>query len=330
MSGDHLGLEEEYKSKLPIYSALVDEVKFILNDQISQRNIKIHDVEGRVKSLDSINIKCDSKDIRQDHFDKIEDVAGIRVICLFRSDVSKLESIVRKNFKVLSDDNKIYDSDSTFGYMSHHFICRLPTKFTGPRYDKIRSLKFEIQIRTLCMHAWAVISHYVDYKDQWDAPRDLRKSFNALSGLFYVADTEFEQFYAARISAMAATSKESTKKLISDSAIDLDSLAAYISRTFPNRESADSSELSRFVKELRQSGYKSISELDKDITRAATAFDAYEADRRKTDTASPYAGKPFAAIGAARLSLGISSKKYRDVKYGDDEDFDEFEHLLEE
>lgn len=37
-------------------------------------------------------------------------------------------------------------------------------------------LTFEIQVRTLCMHAWAVVSHYLDYKGDWDVPADLKLS----------------------------------------------------------------------------------------------------------------------------------------------------------
>lgn len=41
------------------------------------------------------------------------------------------------------------------------------------------------------LNAWASISHYLGYKKESDIPAELRRDFNALSGLFYVADTHF-------------------------------------------------------------------------------------------------------------------------------------------
>jgi hypothetical protein len=41
------------------------------------------------------------------------------------------------------------------------------------------------------MHCWAAVSHYLDYKGDWDVPVDLKRALSALSGLFYVADNEF-------------------------------------------------------------------------------------------------------------------------------------------
>jgi len=58
------------------------------------------------------------------------------------------------------------------------------------------------------MHAWSIISHYLDYKTPNAVPSELKRDFNALSGLFYVADQHFEMFFksskASRKKASAA------------------------------------------------------------------------------------------------------------------------------
>jgi ppGpp synthetase/RelA/SpoT-type nucleotidyltranferase len=71
----------------------------------------------------------------------------------------------------------------------------LPDNYTGPRYEDLKGLKAEIQIRTIAMDAWSNVSHYLEYKTPEAAPSSLRKDFYALSALFYLADTHFELFF---------------------------------------------------------------------------------------------------------------------------------------
>jgi len=146
-----------YESRLRTYRALLDEASFILGQSISVANIKIHAVEGRIKEKTSIIKKASIKSIMNPLSD-LNDIVGCRVICLLRSDISKLGTIISDNFVVLETDDKINTSTDSFGYMSIHYICTMRNEFSGPRYDTIKNIKFEIQVRTLSMHAWAVIS----------------------------------------------------------------------------------------------------------------------------------------------------------------------------
>ena len=66
-------------------------------------------------------------------------------------------------------------------------VAIMRAEYSGPRYDNIAVLPFEIQVRTIAMDAWANVSHHLDYKSDKDVPAELRKDFYALSGLFYLA-----------------------------------------------------------------------------------------------------------------------------------------------
>ena len=137
--------------------------------------------------------------------EEINEIVGIRIICLFLSDIAKITEIIRSQFVFRSEDNKIDGKDlSSFGYMYVHFIVSMP-EYTGPRYESLHSRAFEIQVRTLAMDAWSTISHYLDYKTEADIPKELRRDFYALSGLFYVADTHFQMFFKAREQAIKRT-----------------------------------------------------------------------------------------------------------------------------
>src|SRR5882724_7674996 len=121
---------------------------------------------------------------------------------------------------------------SSFGYFSVHFICKIRANYIGPRYDGLKDQNFEIQVRTISMDAWANISHYLDYKSDTDIPKDLKKDFFALSGLFYVADTHFEMFFKNKKEQAKKTKKELDSNL--DIAINLESLDAYLKKRFKN------------------------------------------------------------------------------------------------
>jgi len=98
---------------------------------------------------------------------------GLRVVCLFLSDIERVAKVVKESFEVLEEDNKIEGREiSSFGYMSFHFTVQMKRSFSGPRYDAIASIPFEIQVRTIAMDAWATTSHYLDYKS--DVDRSLR------------------------------------------------------------------------------------------------------------------------------------------------------------
>jgi putative GTP pyrophosphokinase len=117
----------------------------------------------------------------------------------FLSDIDHIGQVIRDSFLVISEDNKIEGSEvSSFGYMSVHFIATMKKEHSGPRYDHIANMRFEIQVRTIAMDAWANVSHYLEYKSETDVPSDLRRDFYALSGLFYVADKHFEMFFRSR------------------------------------------------------------------------------------------------------------------------------------
>lgn len=193
---DIAGLRKEYSVNHRYYCQIVEEVSHVLQSMIAISDIKIHNIVGRVKDIESLIEKSIEKELT-DPIKQIKDISGVRVVCLFRDDLRRLEKLICENFSVISQDDKISSSEG-FGYMSIHYICSLRETFSGPRYDNIKGFVFEIQTRTICMDAWAAVSHYLAYKGQWDVPVELQKAMNALSGLFYVADSEFQQIYGAK------------------------------------------------------------------------------------------------------------------------------------
>lgn len=83
-------------------------------------------------------------------------------------------------------------SENEFGYRSVHYVVSLSEQRTNlPEWRNLANLKFEIQIRTVLQHAWASISHTLQYKHENDVPTTLKRQLFRLAGLFEIADEEF-------------------------------------------------------------------------------------------------------------------------------------------
>lgn len=301
--------KQKYDQKLPILEALREEVHFILSDALETDLIKIHNIESRIKEFESLSRKINDKSISNE--EDIEDLVGARVVCLFKSDLSKVEEVLSNNFEIIYKEDKISSSSDSFGYMSIHYVCKMKSTYKGPRYNKIKNVKFEIQIRTICMHAWAAISHYLDYKSEWDIPDQLRKGLNALSGLFYVADEQYESLYNARQESREAANLNSGTVQSKGSPINFDTVSAFLSRKFPDRTRSNSDGISELVKELVDSNYSNISEVEIDINRASKLFEKDEEETKKSQKVKRKLY--YNEVGAARVSLRLVNEKFEEA-----------------
>ena len=258
---------------------LTETVAFILKKVSDDAGVKVHHVSARTKDLKSYLDKFDRKTGLRD-IESVTDLVGGRIVTLFRSDIEILRQRLDSVFTIGTTDDKIADtSDERFGYMSVHFICRLRPELSGPHYDDLHDIDFEIQLRTILMDAWANVSHYIDYKGESSIPAELRRDFYALSALFYVADSSFEQFYSeSRKSKQAAVTQLQAPRP-SDIPLNADTLGAALLRWFPDRGRTNDSEVSTLMEEISSlTKFSTIEELDQLVEDFLPAAEKYEAD----------------------------------------------------
>ena len=228
---------------------------------------------------------------------------------LFRSDMARVEEIVASDFEVLDVSDTVAGSDdpSTFGYMSQHFEARLPAALTGARYEGLSHHRFEIQVRTILMDAWANVSHYLAYKGEESIPTELRRDFNALSGLFYVADTHFELFF----DQTKVVREEAGERLVgetSDLPLNLDTLAEFLLRRFPDRIHAAREGVGELASQLLGFKIRTIAELEDILAQTEEAF----AEAEVADPPMGEDGKKYWDVGVVRISLGLLDPAYRE------------------
>lgn len=282
MPTDEATLRKEYERRLGHYKELETEVRFILEGALKKAGIQYHLVASRIKTFESFLTKAQRIEATRpdpNPFEEINDICGIRVIALFLSDLKRIRELFAGSLDIVEVEDKIQDAPPEFfGYMSVHLIARIPARFTGPRYDALKDLKCEIQVRTITMDAWASVSHYLDYKSQTAVPSDLRKDFLALSGLFYVADTHFEMFFRQRERSREQVAEKAEAEDLSNAELNLDTLAAFLVARYSDREHAESGYVSELLDELTKTHYTTIGQLTSDLDRTAKAFAQYESD----------------------------------------------------
>lgn len=321
-SFDHAALAAEYERQRPLRESLRQEVEFALEQELAQARLKTHSVRGRVKELDSLLEKAE----RRSYGDPIrdaKDLVGIRVVVLFLNDLDRVQAIANRLFDIFDCDDKVAPSDpereDRFGYMSVHLLGRLRHDHAGPRYDALKGMEFELQIRTVVMDAWANVSHYLGYKSPAAIPQELRRDFYALSGLFYVADSHFELFSRQSMrSQRAAVQTVNKARDVSGAGhkipVNADTLKALLDGFYSDRVKLSREDASQLVDEVLRADYATVGRLQAALIRGRPGFVEYE---RKHP---PYPGTRFAAMGAARISLAIADPSYGRLLYGD-EDF---------
>jgi ppGpp synthetase/RelA/SpoT-type nucleotidyltranferase len=149
-------------------------------------------VQGRVKTWESIAGKLGKLSFKKVR--AIQDVIGLRVVCLFKPDMEKIAGLITDGFTVLKKDDKWEKIDEDrFGYLSIHFVID-----AGEGEGEAAGLKAEIQVRTMPQHLWAEASHLLSYKKEEDVPMALKRPISRIAALLEIVDLEFERFIRDR------------------------------------------------------------------------------------------------------------------------------------
>lgn len=183
---------EDYRKQRGDYVLLGDAVHTMLEDICKDAGIKPFGIEHRVKTEKSLAGKLERSGGWYSSLEDLTDVLGLRVICSFTDEIDKVGKIVEERFLIdreLSSDKRALIKADSFGYLSLHYICSLPSGKGYP--DNICGKKFEIQIRTVLQHAWAAIEHDLGYKSEFGVPRNVIREFSRIAGLLEIADDEF-------------------------------------------------------------------------------------------------------------------------------------------
>ena len=162
----------------------------------------IEQVHSRVKSISSILDKAQKKNIPlQDIEEKLDEIAGIRIICQFVEDIQKVVEIIRNRTDMHVRSEKDYVTHmKDSGYRSYHMIV----DYTVETMNGPKNLKAEIQIRTLAMNFWATIEHSLQYKYKKNIPVQIREKLSGAADAIIALDQEMSEIRSEIMDAQDA------------------------------------------------------------------------------------------------------------------------------
>lgn len=232
-------ISNKYDLLLDDYQKLSTNLIQALEIFLMEKKIAYLSINSRIKDKNSFIEKIERKNYNRP-FEEIEDICGIRIICYYQTDVSKIAEIISSEFTVVENEDKeeLLNEDQ-FGYRSNHSIVRIKKGWlNAPNYRGLENLKAEIQVRTILMHAWAEIEHKLSYKSESQIPKQFKRKLFIMSAKLEEADEQFENIKNAVIEykenvKLIAQNKEDTA--IKNIDLNLDSLQTFLDLNFPNR-----------------------------------------------------------------------------------------------
>ena len=235
--------EDEWNRALLLYDSVLREINTkleILNNEFKQAHQynPIEHITSRIKSPESIARKIRKKGLEltvENIVKYVNDVAGVRIICSFTSDIYRIASSISNQDEVTVLRVKDYIANpKPNGYMSYHMIVSIPIFLTNDVIDT----KVEIQIRTIAMDFWASLEHKIYYKFEGKAPAGIKDELKECANIISFLDekmlsiNESVKHYHEDFNGGVAMSSDTPLPVVSadntgSSANSLDALKSY-------------------------------------------------------------------------------------------------------
>lgn len=179
---------DNWETLMFLYNSALKEVATkleILNDEFVHvhRYNPIEYIKSRIKTPESIVKKlkrhgCETS--VENMINHINDIAGIRIVCSFTSDIYRIAEMIGKqnDLTVISVKDYIKNPKNS-GYKSFHMLVSVPIFLS----DRVVNTKVEIQIRTIAMDFWASLEHKIYYKFEGNGPSYISEELRACASI---------------------------------------------------------------------------------------------------------------------------------------------------
>ena len=193
---------QPYKELMTYYRCAMMEMetKFnVLDEELSllyDRN-PIESIKSRLKTPESIIEKLVRKGVplTVDSIEKnLRDIAGIRVLCSFPSDIYTLaDSLTRQDDVTLVERKDYIAQPKENGYRSLHLIVGIPIFL----HNQKKQMMVEVQFRTISMDCWASLEHKIRYKKDIPDPAEIDRELLACAEMSAALDERMEKIHKA-------------------------------------------------------------------------------------------------------------------------------------
>lgn len=305
---NEINLKQEFTERALKYDILGKNVVESIRLLLEKNKIKVLSINFRVKELISFLEKIERKNY-ENPLEEIEDFCGLRIICYYQKDILEIENIIKKEFNIHEFQNKESKLDyDQFGYRSHHLIASIKSEWEStPNFRELSGLKFELQIRTILMHAWAEIEHSLAYKSELQTPKQFRRKLHRISAKLEEADEQFEELKLESQNYKKSLLKLTNKRIdnLEEIELNIDSLQAFMESNFPKRKT--NIELTGKLLNQMISLEISLNDLASSWNKVKPKFEKMESEFLN-DNASY---TKWAQVGIARFVMDLTIPKYR-------------------
>jgi putative GTP pyrophosphokinase len=225
-------------------------VPAVLESRIKPKNTAARKVE-EVSADNPLPLIDDPRDLY--------DFVGLRLVFLLKNEVEKAEKVICGTFPI--DVRVIKGKDlkpNEFGYRAIHLHLRIPKEWlTDPVYTDFGRLVFEIQLRTLSEHNYAVASRVLKYRQTEAVPLPVQRSLLRLAAILELVDLEVERVFQEKLAYAA----KATKSLNSDDPLNVDLIIKILDKKLPKKHRVPNDRYAALFDELTKNGVDSTGEL---------------------------------------------------------------------
>ena len=188
----------EYQQLMMVYESAIKQIETkldILNkeNKVSGRRNPIETVKSRIKSPQSIASKLEKKKLPvtfESMVENLHDIAGVRVICPYISDIYSVRDMLLKQPDITLLEEKDYiKNPKESGYRSLHLVIEIPVYLS----ESTHRVKVEVQLRTIAMDFWACLEHELHYKTTTNVPESVRRELFRVAETIAMTDREMEE-----------------------------------------------------------------------------------------------------------------------------------------
>ncbi len=204
---------DSWKAAMFLYNSALKEVGTkleILRDEFQyiHKYNPIEYIKSRIKEPESIvkKLKRNGYESTIDNMvNYVKDIAGIRIVCSFTSDIYRLAEMIGKqnDLTVVSVKDYIKNPKES-GYKSYHMLVTVPIFLS----DRVVDTKVEIQIRTIAMDFWASLEHKIYYKFEGNAPEYISRDLRECAGIVSMLDAKMLSLNEAILQAKEEQEEE--------------------------------------------------------------------------------------------------------------------------
>lgn len=246
-------LKEEHSILFPKCETLCQEIVHQLQRLLVDNNIKTAvPIQFRAKKWESIFEKLEQKRFNvKKSITELQDLSGVRLILLFNRDIEKAKRLIKENFDIIkeySSEEKL--KDDQFGYSSTHIIAKLKKEWLSiPTLSLFRGMQVEFQVRTLSQHSWAEASNILQYKNEDNVPKPLKRSISRISALLETVDLEYERLLQDREQYKIEINEQDFEEI--DAPLNVDLLQQILVKHLPKENINDEDDYSALLSDLQ-------------------------------------------------------------------------------